>query len=242
MWAAQLGRARIVAHLVQRYGCSVHVEQTDQGEGVGVTALHLAAYHGHADVVRILLRAGADKKKAIKEGFKGYSDRYAMEGAKSGKKIYERNPSELFPPLYVGHTNVPSSKFWPHLHAAKVKVDLSKGMKWAQFDEIIGLLEAPASESGGHRAVDLGANYKHADLKESYFRPKTSQKRGLAGGCVAGAGIQHRRAAEGGGAPFTAAGFKAKTAAARQGAAKTNANPFSVLEAVVDSDEDNDGE
>jgi hypothetical protein len=101
-----------------------------------------------------------------------------MEGAKSGKKIYDGNPSELFPPLYVGHTNVPSSKFWPHLHAVKVKVDLSKGIKWAQFDEIIGLLEAPAlgANREGYRAVDLGANYKHADLKESDFRPKTSQK------------------------------------------------------------------
>ena len=52
---------------------------------------------------------------------------------------------------------------------------------------------------------------------------QTPQKRGQAGGCAAGADIQHREAAEGdtpadgGGAPSTATGVKGRTAAARQG-------------------------
>ena len=72
---------------------------------------------------------------------------------------------------------------------------------------------------------------------QKYIPPP--QKRGQAGGCAAGAGIQHRRAAEG--APSTAAGVKAKTVRARQGAAKASANSFSVL-GVGDSDDGNDGE
>ena len=67
---------------------------------------------------------------------------------------------------------------------------------------------------------------------QKYIPPP--QKRGQAGG-----GIQHRGAAEG--APSTAAGVKAKTVRARQGAAKASANSFSVL-GVGDSDDGNDGE
>ena len=56
---------------------------------------------------------------------------------------------------------------------------------------------------------------------QKYIPPP--QKRGQAGGCAAGADIQHRGAAEGatpadgGGAPSTATGVKGRTAAARQG-------------------------
>jgi len=140
MWAAQLGRARIVEHLVREYGCSVHVEQTE-GVGVGVTALHLAAYHGHADVVRILLKAGADPKKESNL----YSDRYPIDSAKSGKETYKGNPSDLFPSMYVGvsDTNVPSDKFWHY--GWRTKVDLSRGANWPQFDEIIEELQKAVS-------------------------------------------------------------------------------------------------
>ena len=61
--AARLGGARIVDRLARHYMCSV--ETTDRAGG---TAMHQAAYFGHADVVATLLEFGADPLRRNKEG------------------------------------------------------------------------------------------------------------------------------------------------------------------------------
>ena len=55
--AARLGCAAIVERLICHYGCDLNARQKgDKG-----TALHVAAYYGHGDVVELLLKHGADR-------------------------------------------------------------------------------------------------------------------------------------------------------------------------------------
>jgi ankyrin repeat protein len=55
-WACIYGRASVVDYLLDR-GLAVDEQLTGHGEGH--TGLHVAAFHGHADVVSALLRRGA---------------------------------------------------------------------------------------------------------------------------------------------------------------------------------------
>lgn len=59
-----------VAKLLER----MNPEEIDKLEPNGSTALHTASYHGHTDVVRLLLEAGADRAIKNKFGFLPYDE------------------------------------------------------------------------------------------------------------------------------------------------------------------------
>ncbi len=61
---AKAGRAALARALVDAHGARVNV----QAARVGFTALHLAAYEGHAAVVRALMERGADPTLVNKFG------------------------------------------------------------------------------------------------------------------------------------------------------------------------------
>ena len=75
--AAQQGRANFVDRLTRHYGCDVNYLDKDLN-----TALHLAAYQGHADVVATLLDSGLISDLTIKNKF----DETALDSAKNGMK------------------------------------------------------------------------------------------------------------------------------------------------------------
>jgi len=94
MWAAKSGSLRIVESLVNDYNCNVTVAQKivteDTGtvsfvtKDTGVTALHVAAYCGHAAVVDFLLQSGADKNQVNTL----YKDITPLDSAKRGLVLH----------------------------------------------------------------------------------------------------------------------------------------------------------
>ena len=78
--AAKLGRANIVDRLARHYGCAVNNQRFNDGG----TALHQAAYYGHADVVATLLALNADLTIKTQDG------ETALDSAKTGQKAYEK--------------------------------------------------------------------------------------------------------------------------------------------------------
>jgi len=134
MWAAMMGCPNMVETLVNKYNCSVAVTQKvknkDTGvmEDKGVTALHLAAYTGHATVVRFLLHAGADKN----QGSNLYVDSTPLESAQEGKKKYQKTPKKAA--TFSGY--VESGKKGDVIDFRKRDAD------WPQFDVIIDLLSS----------------------------------------------------------------------------------------------------
>ena len=76
---ARMGCAAIVERLICHYGCDINARQEkDQG-----TALHLAAYYGHGDVVELLLKHGADRTATNK-----YKET-ALASARSGQQDFK---------------------------------------------------------------------------------------------------------------------------------------------------------
>jgi len=134
MWAAMMGCPDMVETLVKNFNCSVAVTQKvknkDTGvmEDTGVTALHLAAYAGHATVVRFLLEAGADKK----QGNNLYVDSTPLESAQEGKKKYQKTPKKAA--TFSGY--VGSGEKGDVIDYRKRDAD------WPQFDVIIDLLSS----------------------------------------------------------------------------------------------------
>jgi hypothetical protein len=90
--AARLGCASIVDVLLDYYACSVNIRQ---GSDYG-TALHVAAYYGHVDVVRTLLQHKANRN--IKNKF----NETPLESARKGKaKYYDPNTREDWYPVII---------------------------------------------------------------------------------------------------------------------------------------------
>jgi hypothetical protein len=115
MAAAQHGRANFVERLMRHYGCDANYL-----DKAGNTALHLAAYNGHADVVATLLRLNSDP--TIKNKF----DETALDCAKTGQKTYAENK-------FKG----------PKSLAVKSScIDFTTRNGWPGWGEIIRLLEA----------------------------------------------------------------------------------------------------
>jgi hypothetical protein len=113
--AAGQGRANFVERLTRHYGCDVnYLDKT------GNTALHLAAYYGHADVVATLLRLNSDLTIKNKYG------ETALDCGKAGQKAYDKKQFE-----------------GPKSLAAKNScIDLTTRSGWPGWVEIIRLLEA----------------------------------------------------------------------------------------------------
>jgi hypothetical protein len=88
--AARMGCAKIVERLVRHYGCSVAARRTkDRG-----SALHLAAYYGHGDVVELLIDLGADPtlKNEYLETALG-SAKTARDEYASGRFVFPKVPA-----------------------------------------------------------------------------------------------------------------------------------------------------
>ena len=79
--AAGQGRANFVERLTRHYGCDVNYLDKDRN-----TALHLAAYNGHADVVVTLLDSGLISDLTIKNKF----GETALDCAKAGQEAYDK--------------------------------------------------------------------------------------------------------------------------------------------------------
>ncbi len=80
--AAGQGRANFVERLTRHYRCDVNYPDEN-----GNTALHLAAYCGHADVVATLLDSGLISDLTIKNKF----GETALDQSKNGQKAYDNN-------------------------------------------------------------------------------------------------------------------------------------------------------
>ena len=149
MHAARLGRANIVEHLVTHYGCDVNYQTNCSGKRKGKqkgfqeqTALHQAAYFGHADVVSTLLRLNSDhtikNKKWCKQTDKWVKFETALDCAKAGQEAYGKatDKTAFCPscPLISGR----KSKF--------DYVDLTTRDGWPGWGIIIPRLEAASVE------------------------------------------------------------------------------------------------
>jgi hypothetical protein len=116
--AAKEGRATFVERLMGHYGCDVNYLDKD-----GNTALHLAAYYGHADVVATLLDSGLVSDLTIKNKSKGET---ALKCAEAGQKDYDNK-------IFKG----------PKSLAVKSScIDFTTRNGWPGWVEIIRLLEA----------------------------------------------------------------------------------------------------
>ncbi len=83
--AARLGCSAIVERLICHYGCDLNARQKrDNG-----TALHVAAYYGHGDVVKLLLKHKSDRTATNK-----YKET-ALKSAKSGQQAFGRGKFEF---------------------------------------------------------------------------------------------------------------------------------------------------
>jgi hypothetical protein len=78
MQAARLGFVNIVRRFIMHYKCNLKAK-TKSDE----TALHLAAYFGHADVCRLLVDLGADREQQNTRG------ETALVSARTGQQDYE---------------------------------------------------------------------------------------------------------------------------------------------------------
>ncbi len=87
--AARLGCAAIVGRLLDHYGCYINTRQAqDRG-----TALHVAAYYGHLDVVEVILERNPDTR------IKNKHQETPIQAAEAGHRDYNSNKEQFFPML-----------------------------------------------------------------------------------------------------------------------------------------------
>jgi hypothetical protein len=118
--AAGHGRANIVKRLTRPYGCDVKYQDRDVE-----SALHLAAYFGHADVVAKLLDSGLLSDHTIKNKM----GEKALDSAKAAQEAYDNNTFN-FPKLSTSVSTGGGS------------CDFTTRVGWPGWGEIIRLLEA----------------------------------------------------------------------------------------------------
>ena len=142
LMASQFGCTKIVNKLVRHYGCSVGPEIVWNKKGStalkGLTALHLAAWNGHADVVELLLRFGADRTAINSEG------ETALKCAQQAMKAYASGTFEG-----------PSDPFTccvskPHAAFRKIHVLPSWDRVLQLLTEVPNDTEQVTEEQGGH--------------------------------------------------------------------------------------------
>jgi hypothetical protein len=146
--AAKFGRANMVDRLAKQYRCDVNYQRKKDGG----TALHEAAYYGHADVVSTLLGLNANHT------IKNKDDNTALDSAIAGKKDYDdwlknKTDKSFFPRTvdidelrksgYIGGVPRPAFRTTP-----STRVDFTTRNGWPGWDEIIEKLEKMMEESG----------------------------------------------------------------------------------------------
>jgi hypothetical protein len=139
--AARNGRANMVDRLARQYGCDVNYRRIKDGG----TALHAAAYYGHADVVSTLLGLNANHT------IKNKDNNTALDSARAGKKNYgdwllKKTDKSFFPRTvdidelrksgYIGGVPRPAFRTTP-----STRVDFTTRNGWPGWDEIIEKLE-----------------------------------------------------------------------------------------------------
>jgi hypothetical protein len=127
MTAAQHGRANFVDRLMRHYGCDVNYQRLDKDGGD--TALHLAAYYGHSDVVSTLLDSGLISNLNLKNKY----GETALDCARAGQEAYDKKE------LRGNNVSIKGPK---SLVAKSSCIDFTKRNGWPGWGEIIPLLEA----------------------------------------------------------------------------------------------------
>lgn len=148
--AALVGRAEMVGRLVRHYRCSVDIRCKDGG-----TALHLAAYYGHAHVISILLELDADQTITNKLG------ETALASARQAQHQYSKGRFK-FPSVIGGNQplNFLERDGWPH---------------WEQVIQLLSRAKdvvGTSSDSQVKRVSVVGTAVLHDDdLENMSFRP-----------------------------------------------------------------------
>ena len=131
--AAKEGRATFVERLMMHYGCDVNYLDKD-----GNTALHLAAYYGHADVVATLLNLGLISDLTVKNKS---CNETALDCAKAGQEAYGKATDKIvFCPETVDVDQLREKGYQKGWHGTRV--DLTTRNGWPGWVEIIRLLES----------------------------------------------------------------------------------------------------
>jgi hypothetical protein len=123
--AAKFGRATFVERLMTHYNCDVKSVDKD-----GNTALHLAGYYGHADVVKTLLDSGLISDLTIKNK-KGKT---ALDYAKEGHEEYGKatDKKSFCPKTHMDATSYTSG----------TRVNFTTRDGWPNWREVVRLLKA----------------------------------------------------------------------------------------------------
>jgi hypothetical protein len=135
--AARMGSAAIVERLILHYGCDLNARQKrDNG-----TALHLAAYYGHGDVVELLLTHGSDRTATNK-----YKET-ALESAKSGQQDFESGKF-TFPKVWrSGADDLALLDFSEDKSSFLFDFRTRDPNGWPSWDKVIGLLTTESNDT-----------------------------------------------------------------------------------------------
>jgi ankyrin repeat protein len=116
----------MVDRLAMQYECDVNYRRIKDGG----TALHAAAYYGHADVVATLLNSGLISDLTIKNKSEGKT---ALDCARAGQEAYDKKE------LRGNNVSIKGPK---SLVAKSSCIDFTKRNGWPGWGNIIPLLEA----------------------------------------------------------------------------------------------------
>jgi hypothetical protein len=132
--AAEQGRATFVERLTRHYGCDVNYLDRD-----GNTALHLAAYNGHADVATALLGLGLISDLNLKNKY----GETALDCAKAGQEAYGKAKDKTaFCPGTVDVHKLREKGYESGFPITPyTRVDLTTRNDWPGWVKIIRLLE-----------------------------------------------------------------------------------------------------
>ena len=133
--AARMGCAAIVGRLLDHYACFINARaQVDQG-----TALHVAAYYGHLDVVKTILQRNPDT--TIKNKLGETSRESAIAGQTKYKDLKTRE--DFYPMVERAHRNKEDRTWIPDKKLRLGTEDTEKThplWKFTNWDAIIALL------------------------------------------------------------------------------------------------------
>jgi hypothetical protein len=130
MIAPKLGFAQITARMVSHYMCNLEA-QTKNNE----TALHLAAYFGHAKVVQTLLELGANIEHKNKYG------ETALDSSRKGLGVFKTGKF-AFPKMGSGRFDLRTYDVdWPHWEGEDGVIQMLKEAEKKKAAEAAALKE-----------------------------------------------------------------------------------------------------